>query len=47
MQTEITSNIEIKESKGLTLTRVRVEETKIERDQIPGKEYPSGIMITD
>ena len=49
MHTETNSIIEIigTEKKGLTLNRVRVEETGIDREQIPGTQYPSGIIVGD
>ena len=50
MKTEITSNFELTEStegKGLTLRRTRVEEATADNERILGKDYPSGIIITD
>ena len=47
MQTEITSNVETTESKGLTLNRVPVEETRVDREQTRGTDYPSGIIVCD
>jgi len=49
MQMQNNSVIEINgtEKKGLTLNRVRVEETRIDRQQIPSTQYPSGIIVGD
>jgi hypothetical protein len=49
MHTEITAIEEIKgtEKEGLTLNRVRVEETRVDREQTRGTDYPSGIIVCD
>lgn len=35
------------EKKGLTLNHVRIEEAKSESGQVPGMDYPAGILVAD
>jgi hypothetical protein len=49
MPTEITATIDLNdnsEKRGLTLNRVRVD-VKVDKEQMPGTDYPAGIIITD